>query len=60
MFPQQGIYAARPGLRGGRLRSPHSFRHLLVDCLTNRLFCGNINLVVLDGELAVPCTRNPP
>ena len=34
--------------------------HLLVDCLTNRLFCGNINLVVLDGELAVPCTRNPP
>jgi hypothetical protein len=22
--------------------------------------CGIISLVVLDGELAVPCTRNPP
>jgi len=40
--------------------APDGVRHLLVDCLTNRLFCGNINLVVLDGELAVPCTRNPP
>ena len=32
----------------------------VVICLTNLPFCGNIALVVLDGELAVPCTRNPP
>jgi hypothetical protein len=28
--------------------------------LTIPQFCGNIWLVVLDGELAVPCTRKPP
>jgi len=28
--------------------------------LTVRCFCGTISPVVLDGELAVPCTRNPP
>ena len=28
--------------------------------LTIHCFCGNILVVVLDGELAVPCTRNPP
>jgi len=28
--------------------------------LTNLRFCGNILVVVLDGELAVPCTRKPP
>ena len=28
--------------------------------LTKPSFYGTIPLVVLDGELAVPCTRNPP
>lgn len=32
----------------------------MVGGLTNRRRCGIIALVVLDGELAVPCTRNPP
>jgi len=27
--------------------------------LTNPLSSSNMSLVVLDGELAVPCTRNP-
>jgi hypothetical protein len=33
---------------------------LLTTHLTFRLLCGSMTLVVLDGELAVPCTRNPP
>ena len=28
--------------------------------LTFRLSCGSMMVVVLDGELAVPCTRKPP
>lgn len=28
--------------------------------LTDCRFYGSIMLVVLDGELAVPCTRKPP
>jgi hypothetical protein len=35
-------------------------RHFLPGCLTNRRFYGTICVVVLDGELAVPCTRKPP
>jgi hypothetical protein len=30
------------------------------ECLTFRLLCGSMAAAVLDGELAVPCTRNPP
>jgi hypothetical protein len=39
-----------PGAPGDRAAS---------DCLTEKCPAGNLCAVVLDGELAVPCTRNP-
>ena len=54
----QEILAARvplafPALRRQRPQS-------LPKRLTKPRIYGTIALVVLDGELAVPCTRNPP